>query len=154
MRKKILFFAMTLLLLTGITASADVLGEQNGGWSTYMGAFTYFHNVQFNSDSVGKQNEYYVEYTPNEDAVPIVVNGASIWGTRNIKQAEQYMQENGLRPLAGINADYFSFKTGIPMGYTIADGEIISKEYGGQDAVGFRSDGTGHRSQYQRRTDC
>ena len=27
-RKKILFFAMTLLLLTGITASADVLGEQ------------------------------------------------------------------------------------------------------------------------------
>lgn len=107
MRKKILFFAMTLLLLTGITASADVLGEQNGGWSTYMGAFTYFHNVQFNSDSVGKQNEYYVEYTPNEDAVPIVVNGASIWGTRNIKQAEQYMQENGLRPLAGINADYF-----------------------------------------------
>ena len=55
--------------------------------------------------------------------VPIVVNGASIWGTRNIKQAEQYMQENGLRPLAGINADYFSFKTGIPMGYTIADGE-------------------------------
>ena len=53
------------------------------------------------------------------------------------------MQENGLRPLAGINADYFSFKTGIPMGYTIADGEIISKEYGGQDAVGFRSDGTG-----------
>lgn len=143
MRKKILFFAMTLLLLTGITASADVLGEQSGGWSTYMGAFTYFHNVQFNSDSVGKQNEYYVEYTPNEDAVPIVVNGASIWGTRNIKQAEQYMQENGLRPLAGINADYFSFKTGIPMGYTIADGEIISKEYGGQDAVGFRSDGTG-----------
>ena len=143
MRKKILFFAMTLLLLTGITASADVLGEQNGGWSTYMGAFTYFHNVQFNSDSVGKQNEYYVEYTPNEDAVPIVVNGASIWGTRNIKQAEQYMQENGLRPLAGINADYFSFKTGIPMGYTIANGEIISKEYGGQDAVGFRSDGTG-----------
>ena len=80
-----------------------------------MGAFTYFHNVQFNSDSVGKQNEYYVEYTPNEDAVPIVVNGASIWGTRNIKQAEQYMQENGLRPLAGINADYFSFKTGIPL---------------------------------------
>ena len=93
MRKKILFFAMTLLLLTGITASADLLGEENGGWSTYMGAFTYFHNVQFNSDSVGKQNEYYVEYTPNEDAVPIVVNGASIWGTRNIKQAEQYAGE-------------------------------------------------------------
>ena len=69
-----------------------------------MGAFTYFHNVQFNSDSVGKQNEYYVEYTPNEDAVPIVVNGASIWGTRNIKQAEQYMQDPVI--CYGLRADF------------------------------------------------
>ena len=57
MRKKILFFAMTLLLLTGITASADVLGEQNGGWSTYMGAFTSF--IMYSSirtASVSKMN--------------------------------------------------------------------------------------------------
>lgn len=124
-------------------AMASVLGNENGGWSTYMGAFTYFHNVQFESESVGKQNEYFAEYTPNEEAVPIVVNGATLWGTRNIKQAEQYMAENGLRPLVGINADYFSFKTGLAMGYTVIDGELVSKEYGGQDAVGFRSDGTG-----------
>ncbi len=143
MRKKIFGFITAFCILSGTAASADVLGTQNGGWSTYMGADTYFHNVQFTSDSVGKQSEYYVEYKPNSEAVPIVVNGKSIWGTRNIKQAEQYMAENGLRPLIGINADYFSFKTGIPMGYTIIDGEIASKEYGGQDAVGFRADGTG-----------
>ena len=132
-----------LFFLWGIAVNAEVLGTQTGGWSTYMGAYTYFHNVQFTSESVGNQNEYYVEYTPNDEAVPVIINGKSIWGTRTIKQAEQYMADNGLRPLAGINADYFSFKTGIPMGYTIADGEIISKEYGGQDAVGFRNDGTG-----------
>ncbi len=143
MRKKIFVLVMLITLCIGMTVYADVLGEQSGGWSTYMGANTYFHNVQYTSDSVGKQNEYYVEYTPNSEAVPVIVNGKSIWGTRNIQQAEQYMQENGLRPLVGINADYFSFKTGIPMGYTIIDGEIASKEYGGQDAVGFRADGTG-----------
>lgn len=143
MRKKIFGFVTAFCLLTATSANADVLGTQSGGWSTYMGADTYFHNVQFTSDSVGKQSEYYVEYTPNSEAVPVIVNGKSIWGTRNIKQAEQYMEENGLRPLIGINADYFSFKTGIPMGYTIIDGEIASKEYGGQDAVGFRADGTG-----------
>lgn len=143
MKRKILLFTFAVMCMFSVTANGEVLGTQIGGWSTYMGAFTYFHNVQFNSDSVGKQNEYYVEYTPNEDAVPIVVNGEKLWGTMNIKQAEQYMQENGLRPLAGINADYFSFKTGLAMGYTIIDGEIVSKEYGGQDAVGFRSDGTG-----------
>lgn len=145
MRKKFLLYTMlaAAVFTWGAAAKAEVLGTQTGGWSTYMGAYTYFHNVQFTSDSVGKQNEYYVEYTPNSEAVPVIINGKSIWGTRTVKQAEKYMEDNGLRPLVGINADYFSFKTGIPMGYTIADGEIISKEYGGQDAVGFRSDGTG-----------
>lgn len=143
MKNKLFAVIFTAILITNITASAEVLGTVTGGWSTYMGADTYFHNVQFTSDSVGLQNEYYVEYTPNEEAVPVIINGSSIWGTRNIEEAEQYMKDNGLRPLVGINADYFSFKTGIPMGYTIIDGEIVSKEYGGQDAVGFRSDGTG-----------
>ena len=143
MRKKIWIFFAIISMMIGTTSYAAVLGDESGGWSTYMGASTYFHNAQFNSNSVGKQNEYYVEYTPNSDAVPVVINGSSIYGTRNIKQAEQYMEDNGLRPLVGINADYFSFKTGIPMGYTISDGEIISKEYGGQDAIGFRKDGTG-----------
>lgn len=143
LKRKILLITAILSAFTQLSAYADVLGDKSGGWSTYMGADTYFYNVEFYSDSVGKQNEYYVEYTPNEDAVPVVVNGASIWGTRTIKQAEKYMLDNGLRPLAGINADYFSFKTGIPMGYTIIDGEIASKEWGGQDAVGFREDGTG-----------
>ncbi len=143
MKNKLFAVIFTAILITNITASAEVLGTVTGGWSTYMGADTYFHNVQFTSDSVGLQNEYYVEYMPNEEAVPVIINGSSIWGTRDIKEAEQYMKDNGLRPLVGINADYFSFKTGIPMGYTIIDGEIVSKEYGGQDAVGFRSDGTG-----------
>lgn len=143
LRKKILTVTAAVLSFFQISAYADVLGTESGGWSTYMGADTYFHNVEFTSPGVGKQNEYYVEYTPNEEAVPVVVNGKSIWGTRNIKQAEKYMQDMGLRPLAGINADYFSFKTGIPMGHTIIDGEIVSKDFYGQDAVGFRADGTG-----------
>ena len=143
MKKKILLFAAAAMVSGGICAHADVLGDVNGGWSTYMGAHTYFHNIQYASPSVGSQSEYYVEYTPNSEAVPVVVNGKSIWGTRDIEDAEKYMRDNGLRPLAGINADYFSFRTGIPMGYTIIDGEIVSKEYGGQDALGFRADGTG-----------
>lgn len=143
LKRKILTLTAAALICTQTAAFADVLGDETGGWSTYMGAGTYFHNVQFTSPSVGKQTEYYVEYTPNGEAVPVVVNGASVWGTRTIKQAENYMANNGFRPLAGINADYFSFTTGIPMGHTIIDGEIVSKDFYGQDAVGFRADGTG-----------
>ncbi len=128
---------------SGVAARAEVLGTPtNGSWVSNMGGGAdYYHNV-FYSTSVGDQSENYVEYTPNSEAVPIVVNGASAYGKRTIESAVNYMKQNGLRPLIGINADYFSTKTGIPMGYTVIDGRIFSKESGLQDAVGFRRDGT------------
>lgn len=134
--------AVSFVLFCG-TAQASILGTITGdSWQTDMGGgAVYTHNV-FSSPSVGLQTENYVEYAPNTDSVPIVVNGASVWGKRTITAAADYMTKNNLRPLIGINADYFSFKTGIPMGYTIIDGKIYSKETGIQDAVGFRSDGT------------
>lgn len=140
--KRIIAAAAALMLL-GTAAKAEVLGTlTDGSWQTDMGGGTvYKHNV-FSSGSVGLQTENYAEYTPNTDAVPIVVNGASVWGTRTITSAAEYMKKKGLRPLVGINADYFSFRTGIPMGYTIIDGKIYSKEAGLQDAVGFRADGS------------
>ena len=57
-RKILLMTAAFLMLCCGASAEADVLGEVTGGWSSYMGAYTYFHNVQFTSDSVGKQTEH------------------------------------------------------------------------------------------------
>ncbi len=130
------------MLMCSQTADAAVLGDVTGGWSADMGAYTYFYNTIYNS-SEGRQTEYYAEYTPNTEAVPIVVNGESIWGRRDINEAVNYMRKNGMRPMIGVNADYFSFLTGIPMGHTIIDGEIYSKTNEAQDAVGFRADGSG-----------
>ncbi|MGN0162298.1 MAG: phosphodiester glycosidase family protein, partial [Candidatus Ornithomonoglobus sp.] len=132
-----------VITVTGIHAFASILGtETSDSWTTDMGGgATYYHKV-FDSPSVGKQTENYVEYKPNTEAVPVVVNGASVWGKRTITSAADYMKKNNMRPLIGINADYFSLTTGIPMGYTIIDGQIFSKEAGVQDAVGFRKDGT------------
>ena len=140
--KRIVSIAAAVMLMAN-SAFAEVLGTPSGGWTTDMGANTYLHNTTFTESGVGKQTEYYVEYTPNSDAVPVVVNGASLWGTRTIMQAMNYMADNGLRPLIGINADYFSFKTGIPMGTSIMNGEIATSAQGYIDAVGFREDGTG-----------
>ena len=141
--KRRIFAIVTMLALAMQTAAyASVLGEETGGWATDMGASTVFHKNTFMSSSVGQQTEVYIEYTPNADAKPIVVNGYSIWGTRNLKSAASYMSDSGKRPIAGINADYFSFTTGIPMGNTIVDGEIVSAENVGQDGVVFRSDGS------------
>ena len=142
MKRRILAMITILALAMQTTAFASVLGEEAGGWATDMGASTVFHKNTFVSESVGQQTEVYIEYTPNADAKPIVVNGYSIWGTRNLKSAQSYITDSGKRSIAGINADYFSFTTGIPMGNTIVDGEIVSAENMGQDGVVFRSDGS------------
>lgn len=142
MRGKIISILTALAVFCGNTAYASVLGEERGGWATDMGASTTYHRNTFISPSAGLQTENYVEYSPNGDAKPIVVNGWSIWGTRKLDAAASYMYDNGLRPIAGINADFFSFKTGISMGNAVINGEIVTTENSGQDAVAFRSDGS------------
>ena len=140
--KKFIFCFLSFVMFLESAAFAEVLGTPTGGWMTDMGANTYLHNTSFDSGAA-RQNEYYVEYTPNGEAVPVVINGDFLWGTRTIRQASEYMENNGLRPLVGINADYFSFKTGIPMGTSVMNGEIATSSAGYIDAIGFRSDGSG-----------
>ena len=140
---KLTAVAVIAAVLMQNIAYASILGTANGGWQTDMGGGAVYSNNVFVSESVGKQTENLVEYTPNSESVPIVVNGSSIYGLRTITSASDYMKKNNLRPLVGINGDFFSTKTGIPMGYTITDGKILSKESGVQDAVGFCEDGTG-----------
>ena len=139
--KKISAAAVSLCFCITIPAYADVLGTVTGQYTTDLGAGTQLHNVTYQSESVGKQTEYYVEYTPNTAAVPIVENGSSVWGTRTIYRAAWYLENSGYRPLIGINADFFSFKTGIPMGISVSEGEILTKTDGALDAVGFTADG-------------
>ncbi|MDO5397311.1 MAG: S-layer homology domain-containing protein [bacterium] len=142
MNLKTMLPSLLLCLTVSAPAYADVLGTVTGEYSSSFGAGTQLYSKTYQSDSVGNQTEYYVEYTPNSDAVPVVENGASVWGTRTIYRAAWYLENNGYRPLIGINADFFSFQTGIPMGISISDGEILTKTDGELDAVGFRDDGT------------
>lgn len=144
--KKRIISLLLVFLFAGTSASASVLG---GAWidgsSLLIGNETTLYQNIFLSDQsgVGLQTEYYAEYTPNENIRPVVVTGESIWGKRTISQAVQYMQNNGMYPMVGINASFFSFKTGVPMGHVITNGEITSKDATELDAVGFNEDGTG-----------
>ena len=147
-KRTIILLSCILIFALEINVLADILGEIIGGYNTGMGGKTeFYHNIYKNGETY--QREYYVEYEPNPSVVPIVVNGDSIYGKRNINQAISYMQKNGMKPLIGINADYFSFKTGIPMGHTIMDGELVTMDTTGQNAIGFNADGTGFISWLQ-----
>ncbi len=124
------------------SAYADVLGTQSSARSTRFAQGTVFNTNTFDVASVGQQTEHYIEYTPNPDVTPILTNGASVYGKRTLKQANTYLTDNGFYTAMGINADFFSFQTGVPMSNVIIDGRVISKDTETLPAVGFYEDGS------------
>ena len=157
MKKGILRHAAALcmaFIFVAQTVSASVLGDAVHSGSVSMGYNTgtyYYNNVFVNENNV-RQSEYYFEYTPNSNVVPIVTNGEELYGRRTLTEAAEYIEEQGWIPVMGINADYFSYKTGLPMGHEIIDGELVSKSQECQQAVGFRADGTAFMEWLQIKT--
>ncbi len=143
MKIKTVITAMLTVITVSVPVYAEVLGTVVGSSGVDFGGGTYLYNVTYQSGrgNSGMQSEYYVEYTPNEEVVPVVENGYTVWGRRNIKSAASYVTEDGYRPLIGVNGDFFSYTTGIPMGVSVSNGEILTKQDGYIDAVGFGSDG-------------
>lgn len=151
LKQKIAALTAVCMMLGSIVCEASVLGNLTGSWYNVLAPDTSFYSNTFMSENekVGQQQEYYCEYKPNKQVMPVVVNGDKIYGKRTILQAAEYMRQNNLKPLIGINGDYFSFKTGVPMGHTIINGNLVTKDETGQNAVGFDSDGRGFISWLQ-----
>ena len=143
-RKAPVFTALMalFLLFSSFSVYADILGTPTSNQAKYFSQGTVVHTNTFWNTEVGKQTERYVEYTPNPDVLPILTNGNSVYGKRTLSQANRFLNNNGINSAIGINADFFSFKTGIPMSNVIIDKKVISKDSGWLPAVGFRSDGT------------
>lgn len=144
---------MSVILCTSIATEcfASVMGDKLWASRTDFGAGANMYTTTYKNGSTNQQ-EFYVEYLPNPESVPVVLNGEQIYGKRTILQAAKYYDDLNYRPLIGINADYFSLKTGIPMGHTISGGKLLTKDDTGQNAVGFRADGTGFISWLQIET--
>lgn len=125
-------------------AMASVLGSAALSLRSYEisdGTVLYENKFMSDQKGVGQQSEYYAEYTPNTSTVPVVVTGDSIYGKRTAQQAADYMKKNGMRPMVGINASYFSFQTGVPMGHVISEGRVMSKDSSTLQSIGFLANG-------------
>ena len=142
MKIKRIIGSLVLCAVFATESFAAVLGELTNTSNIDFGAGAQFYNNSFINGDI-RQNEFYVEYAPNQESVPVVLNGEQIYGKRTILQAAKYYDNLNYRPLIGINADYFSFKTGIPMGHTISMGRLLTKDGTGQNAVGFDENGKG-----------
>ena len=125
-----------------ISCFADVLGTHTSHKETQLAQGTILNTNTFQDSNVGQQTERYITYVPNNDVVPILTNGYSIYGKRTLTQANSILAGQGINTAAGINADYFSFQTGVPMSNVIIDRRVVSKDSATLPAVGFREDGS------------
>lgn len=106
-----------------------------------VGAGLKYYNVA-GENELGLQKQHYLEYTPNEDVLPVVAYGRGFYGKSTINYVADYLQTDlAADPVAGFNADFFNMGTGIPIGIVIKDSTLITSA-GGAYAVGFRADGT------------
>ena len=143
MKKLIALVSCAVFLFS--TAEASVLGgtlKDSSSLPVGQGLWLHYNKFLSDQNGVGNQSEYYAEYTPNTSAVPVVMTGGSIYGKRNAQEAAEYMKNNEMVPMIGINASYFSFQTGIPMGHVITDGTVTSKDNRTLPGIGFKSDST------------
>ena len=143
--KKRIAALITLLVFSITTAQASILGSlliHSDKINIGKGINLYNNIFLSDQNGVGNQTEYYAEYTPNESVVPIVITGDKIYGKRTAKEIMEYMRENSMIPMLGINASFFSLATGIPMGHVITDGVVTSKDNRTLTGVGFKADGT------------
>ncbi len=147
--KRITAFAALAAMLCGQSVFADVLGTHTGHTSEEFAQGTTYITNTFQSDQegVGQQAEHYFSYVPNNDVRPIVSNGASIYGKRTLAQANQLIESQGKHTAMGMNADFFSFQTGVPMSNTIIEGRVSSKDSSWKPGIGFNADGTAFISQ-------
>ncbi|MBO5364979.1 MAG: S-layer homology domain-containing protein [Clostridia bacterium] len=130
------------VLLGQLPVSAAVLGKQTSIKITEYSQGTVLYKSTFDDGSVGQQTEHYVAYTPNPDITPIITNGTSVYGKRTLTQANQNLTSQGIRSAIGMNGDFFSLQTGVPMSNLIMEKRVISKDAGWLSAIGFREDGT------------
>ena len=143
--KKILSVTTAAFLMIRTCAFASVLGSEEIKKSAVeISSGAVLHSNSFYSDQsgVGLQTENYVEYKPNTDAVPVILNNWKLYGRNSVSQMASAVRNSGIYPVMLMNADFFSFQTGVPMSHQISDGILLTKDSSTMDAVGINSDGT------------
>lgn len=148
--KKIRILSIILVcIFISSTVSASILGSTLvDGYTIEIGSgTTSTHNTWYSDqEGVGQQTENYVTYNPNEFVEPIITHGEYLYGASTINTEVSRIRNLGINSLAGINADYFSLETGIPMSNIISDGKIITKSDGSQYGIGILEDNTAFMS--------
>jgi len=143
MKRRILRAGVALLILLSllITPAAQAVGS-----TVYTNTRQLADNLQLVntinwSSSPGRVESFALRLTGPGDAYPIVMTGSAIFGANRISTIVAAAESMGKNVLAAINADFFSMRTGVPIGIVIEDG-LYRSSPNGRTAVGFDNNGS------------
>ncbi|MCL2518019.1 MAG: phosphodiester glycosidase family protein [Oscillospiraceae bacterium] len=128
--RKILIPFLTLIILT-----IFINAFEN---SYYITSEELASGLEYKTMHAENQRAFVFEYTPNKDVMPVISFGDSVYG--RVTMGDMIAGTNSV--CAGINADFFSMQTGVPMGILINNGRLYSSSETA-NAIGFHADGTG-----------
>jgi len=134
-----IFLAAVMLLSIPALATGGA-GNRVRQTSLLVSDTLQYGNIVSNNAS-GRQESHYLSFTPGGDIRPIVSAGGHVFGASNINAVIGHAQRQGHNVLGGVNADFFSFQTGIMEGIYISDGRLRSSHQG-RSAIFFREDGS------------
>lgn len=141
-----------ILLISTFTVNASVLGNiliDSYTVEISKGLEATYNQWYSDQSGVEQQTENYLFYTPNDAVEPIITNGDYIYGRTRIDKEVNRLKNEGIVPLAGTNADFFSLQTGVPMSNVISDGKIITKDNSEQYGIGFSEDNAAFMAKFR-----
>ena len=114
--------AFLLALLLVLPTAYAAAGERKLQTSIpVVDGLTYRNTVTVNNDR--RIESFSFELSPNSSAQPILLQGSeTIYTGVSINRAISNAQAAGYHVLGGVNTDFFSMATGVPLGLVIEDG--------------------------------
>ena len=152
LKYRVFSLSFLFVLMFNISSSASVLGSSHTEEYQYeiSDGLTLYENTFLSDQSgVGEQRENYFHYIPGGKTLPVVTVGKYVYGGENINKIYEYLKENDINAVGGINGDFFALQTGIPMGHAVIDGKIVTDENELLPAIGFKDDGSAFISDYK-----
>jgi exopolysaccharide biosynthesis protein len=146
MKKHLAKLTAFLIIFSCLTSAASAVGA---GPYVYTNTrqvannLTYTNTISWSSE-LGRQEAYALSLTGAGDAYPIIMACDTIYGSLAIGKMIEYAETQGKNVLAAVNTDFFSTKTGVPMGIVIENGVYKSSPEPDEtrSAVAFNPDGT------------
>ncbi len=127
------------LLVTGLLAlllAAPAAAQQRTLWP----GVTFDTGVQFTLNGPVAINILTGPRPGGTTTLAPLLSNDTLTGTETLTAMER--RASSTATTAGINGDYFTFKTGVPTGVLMREGQLESAPYGERSSAGVTSDGT------------